>query len=174
MRRNIHTCNNFLSSNVIQIDVKFTYRFCLSPIDVKTLDYFCFNNFIPGRELQWQEHKLILLVFCWRHDRSHVGWQEQRPFPGLEIKTLFSRKLARKNWYCFVNQHGCLVPWLQTKNSNGAPRASVAKYLRKFGSQSLPIQEILVITWPYAYIVIINIMSCSWWFIVGWQLPLGI
>lgn len=46
------TRNNFLSSNVIQIDVKFTYRFCLSPIDVKTLDYFCFNNFIPGRELQ--------------------------------------------------------------------------------------------------------------------------
>ena len=160
MRRNIHTCNNFLSSNVIQIDVRFTYGFCLSPIDVKTLDYFCFNNFISGRELQWQEHKLILLVFCSRHDRSHVGWQEQRPFPGLEIKTLFSRKLARKNCYCFVNQHGCLVPWLRPKNSNGAPRASVAKYLRKFGS--LPIQEILVITWPYAYIVVINIMSCSW------------
>ena len=63
MRQNIQTCNNFLSLTVIQIDVKFTYRFCLSPIDVKTLDYFCFNNFIPGRELQRQEHKLILLIF---------------------------------------------------------------------------------------------------------------
>ena len=65
-----------------------------------------------------------------------------------KLKLFFHANWRDKNWYCFVNQHGCLVPCLQTKNSSGAPRASVAPYLRK--CVNLPIQEIWVITWPSA------------------------